>query len=1228
MSTLRERLREIRTFPELVKFLRDELDWPIDSTADFEDLTFDFTPEELGIDPGAAAKIERIQRLRPLSPKQPWGIFFVKFEPKRLPVVALRRLLSQVALKKRASANSEERAAWAADDLLFISNYGEGDERQITFAHFSQSDRGHDLPTLKVLGWDNLDTPLHLDDVVENLTDHLVWPEDENDLERWRASWGSAFTLRHREVISSSRALSIRLAELARAIRDRIRTAISIETDEGPLTRLWGGFREALIHDLDPNGFSDMYAQTIAYGLLSARIAAPKRGVAHDLSEQMPMTNPFLKELMETFLRVGGRRGQSDEAGIDFDELGVSEIIELLDRTNMEAVVRDFGDRNPNEDPVIHFYELFLREYDPNQRMKRGVFYTPRPVVSYIVNSVHRSLRDQFGLPDGLADISTWGEVAGRREGIRIPDGALPGDHFVTILDPATGTGTFLVEVIDVVHQTLVAKWRRMGHSDGEIAHLWNTYVTEHLLPRVYGYELLMAPYAIAHLKLSLKLRETGYRFESDERARVYLTNTLEPPHDFSDRLEFAIPALAHEAEAVNEVKRTRHFTVVIGNPPYSKLSQNKGSWISSLMERYKTTIKTQEVQRQALSNDYVKFFCFSTWLLEHTGQYLLGMITDNSYLDGPLFRDMRSDLLSTFQEIHVVDVGGNLRKKRVLSQDENVFDIQQGVAIFVGAGGVEMSVPRYSRVVGTRENKYAWLLTYDRHDEVDLDPTAPSYLLLPTEASDYPEWDAGVSLPDLFAGGLRAGRPLPFNGAALATRHDEFAVAMTRAELEKKVDEFFDPALQRAELVTRFHLCQTSHFSLQAARAVGRERAKASIKRLLYRPFDERFVLYHPKLIGEPRPDVMGHLLMSNLALLTTRRVTSGEYDNVFVCKGLAEYKAATHDRNTQVFPLYLHAQGSASESSISLGLDEDVRRPNLDRTVYDDWRVALQLQSPEQLFQLIYAILYSPTYRARFSEKLHEDYARIPKPSTPGVALSLAQLGAGLIELHLVETRAQRALSAHYDAATGTWRYQGAEDPDASVSISFCGPEEPIVSRVTWSDDTVWLDGGTTRKGGPVASGTIGFKGIPEAVWNFHIGGYQVCQKWLKDRRGRVLSQEDIAHYHKIILALDQTLRLMVNIDDVIQEHGGWPDAFLSGSGTTSSNHGGQRPPPTAMPGIDQEEDEVCLEASTSAVVDETQREIAERMKALEPIVDEYERLKAAEEALGAVDSDESGI
>ncbi len=657
--------------------------------------------------------------MRPLAAGQPWGVFFVKFQPKRLPVVALRRILSQVAIKTRPQAHAADGPSWAPDDLLFVSSYGDGNQRRIAFAHFSKPRAARDLPTLKVLGWDNLDTALHLDDVARKLTGHLAWPDDDDDANAWCEKWRAAFRLRHGEVIDTSKALSARLAELARQVRDRARGALEIESESGPLTRLMKAFQTALLDDLDAERFADMYAQTIAYGLLSARIANPAQRSADGLTAHL-RTNPFLGDLMEAFFRAGGHRDAAAAAGarIDFDELGVSEVVELLDDANMAAVVRDFGDRNPQEDPVIHFYEHFLAAFDKTQKVKRGVFYTPRPVVSYIVRAADRLLKGEFGLEDGLADTTTWGQMAARGDVKAIPDGASPDQPFVQVLDPATGTGTFLVEAIGLIHRTMADKWKRQGHGERRIQALWNDYVPRHLLPRLHGYELLMAPYAIAHLKIGLKLYETGYRFGSDERAQVYLTDALEPAADTSQLAMDFLPALAREAEAVGRIKSGRRFTVVIGNPPYLGEAGRGGEWIASLMRGQelpsgRATASYFEVDGEPLGeknpkwlNDlYVRFTRLSQHLIERSAAGVHGFITNHSYIDNPTFRGMRWALLSAFDSLAVLDLHGNTKKKETApagGRDENVFDIEQGVAISIfgkySGGGGRDSAPLPAR--------------------------------------------------------------------------------------------------------------------------------------------------------------------------------------------------------------------------------------------------------------------------------------------------------------------------------------------------------------------------------------------------------------------------------------------------------------------------------------------------------------------------------------------------
>ena len=1163
----RERLARIRRFDQLVAYLRDELGWPIDSD-DFEELTFEYTPEELGIDTKNAAKIQEIKRLRPLVPGQPWGIFFVKFEPKRLPVVALRRILGQVALKKRASANKSERQAWAADDLLFVSNYGEGEERRIAFAHFSKPRDGHDLPTLKVLGWDNLDTPLHLDAVARELTAHLTWPDDEDDPNAWRERWRAAFKLRHREIITTSKELSERLAKLARAIRDRIGTTLAIETETGPLTKLMTAFQTALVHDLDDAGFADMYAQTIAYGLLSARITDPARRTADDFAAHM-RTNPFLRELMETFLRVGGRSGKAGGPGIDFDELGASEVVELLDHANIEAVVRDFGDRNPQEDPVIHFYEHFLAAYDKQQKVSRGVFYTPRPVVSYIVRSVNELLRSEFGLTDGLADTTTWGDMAKRHKDLEVPDGTPPDQAFVQILDPATGTGTFLVEVIDLIHGTMTQKWKSHGHDEQKIQALWNEYVPKHLLPRLHGYELLMAPYAIAHLKIGLKLYETGYRFESDERARVYLTNALEPAGDDQLTLDF-LPALAHEAEAVNEIKRKWRFTAVIGNPPYSGLSSNMGPWIDGLLKGrlpdgtatssyYHVDGKPLGERKVWLQDDYVKFIRLSQWLLDGTGAGVHAYISNHGYLDNPTFRGMRWSLMQSFRRIHVLDLHGNLKKKEAPpagGRDVNVFDIQQGVAIglFTKAAAANRCAC-HADLWGEREQKYHWLLEHGSADTewVRLEPGPPFHLFEPFDDAGtgaYYDWPA-------------INEVMAVNVTGIVTARDAFVIDFDREALRGRIADLRSKSLSDDAVRKKYFVGKGSKkyppgdsrgWKLPAARRNIREDDQWDERYapVLYRPFDIREMYYVPWMVDWPRTEAMPHLLAGeNVGLITTRQ-TKDEWGALATSNIIAHKTCSAYDINS-LFPLYLYpGVGKADGSLFSRwAKGKDGRTPNLDMGFVEQIATATELRfvsdgrgdlrktfGPEDVLAWIYSVFHSPGYRERYEAQLKLDFPRVPLPESVDLFRKLAEAGHDLLVLHVLE-------SLELDEFITT----------------YTGPRNLEVGRVGWSDGTVWLDAGKTnaREGHRATRpGSIGFRGVPEEVWDFQIGGYQVCHKWLKDRKGRTLSDEDIAHYQKIVVALNETIRIMAEIDEVIDAHGGWPDAFRIGSEADEARRG----------------------------------------------------------------------
>ncbi len=1206
-------LASIRRFDDLVRYLEDELGWPLQEYG-FDDLTFEFSPAEIGLKDEDAARVKAIHQLRPLATGQPWGIFFVEFENKKLPVVVLRRILSHLALKKRASANKAHAPSWHAEDLLFITAFGEesSEAREIAFAHFHESPG--DLPTLHVLGWDGSDIPLKLANVDRVLHERLRWPDDESDSAAWRDNWRKPFRHKIGHVIQTADLLAEELAKLARGIRDRAKRMLAAESDKGPLTKLYKAFQTALIHDLTPEGFADTYAQTITYGLLTAAISRTEMSegrygtalIAQNVVDMVPVTNPFLKEMLQTFLKVGGRKG-----GIDFDELGIQDVVELLrgEETDLPAILRDFGNRTRGEDPVIHFYEHFLSAYNKQLKIQRGVFYTPQPVVSYIVRSVHELLQTEFGLEDGLASTVTWGEmlasVRNSREGgnpalpetFTIPEGTSPDEPFVQILDPATGTATFLVEVIEVIHRTLTDKWKKSGASampklpplpragegggegnktplalgergGGEGAFTrfedyWNAYIPRALLPRLHAYELMMAPYAIAHMKIGLKLAETGYKFATEERARIYLTNALEPWQRQLKLPDFE--ALAHEAMAVNEIKRNKRFTVVIGNPPYSGHSSNDGEWIVHLLHGEGGITGNYfmvdgaplgEKNPKWLNDDYVKFMRLSQWHISQTGYGANAFITNHGYLDNPTFRGMRQCLMQSFDDIYLLDLHGNSKKKEKTpngGKDENVFDIQQGVAIGIfvkrippavipakagiqsnqtlGSGLRRNDGSRvcHADLYGTRESKYAGLAENDlatTHWKT-LQPQALFYLFVPQDETVRTEYEQGRKITEIML----------VNSVGIVTARDALTIHWSREDAWRTVNDFASLPVEEAR--SKYDLGKDARdWQVALAQKDLRDSGLTQTKLapVLYRPFDVRHTYYTDNSRGfhcMPRGEVMRQMLAGNNLALITSRMTKGEtFQHAQVTRNIVEVicMSPKTSNNGFVFPLYLYLIGEKKRDLFdndNPSTTPSGRRPNLAPEFIADFSTRLQLDfvpdgcgdlkktfGPEDVFHYAYAVFHSPTYRSRYAEFLKIDFPRLPLTGSIELFRALAKLGGDLVALHLLESPKVN------DFIT---RLEGAGD-------------NSIPKKPTYKDGAVWINA------------TQRFEGVPEAVWNFHIGGYQVCEKWLKDRKGRTLSADDIAHYQRIVVALSETIRLMAEIDRVIESHGGWPDAFAT--------------------------------------------------------------------------------
>lgn len=1106
-------LRSIKTFPALIIYLRDELNWPIEAD-NFDDVTYDYNPEELGLDEKSAVKIKEIKQLRPLISGQPWGIFFINFEPRNLPVVVLRRILRSLVIKKRASAKSGDRKTWYLNDLLFISSYGIQNERSISFANFSENSDSGELPTLKVLGWDDQDTILHLDDAHRTLKEKLKWPDSSERIENWRENWSSAFVLRHREVISTSQALAIEMAHLATRIRKRVNSILRLESESGVFTQLLKAFRTALIHDLSKDDFADMYAQTITYGLLAAKVSRPTLVLTENLTDLV--SNPFLKETLGMFLKYGGKNDK-----IDFDEAGVLDVVDLLNspNTHVDAVLNDFGNKTQREDPVLHFYELFLKEYDRNKKMERGVFYTPQSVVSFIVRSVHETLQNDFGLEDGLASTVTWGEMKKMGKVSEIPSGTTPDKPFVIILDPAVGTGTFLVEVIEVIATTVTSKWKNQNFTPKEIQDKWNEYVVTSLMPRLYGFELMMAPYVIADIKLTLKLTEISRRLGelsftgiNKIKFNIYLTNSLvEPTNLANKKLSDMFEGLAKESLTVNEIKRKTPFAVIIGNPPYAVSSSNdskdfKGdkTWIGNLIDDYKKNLNERKIN---LDDDYIKFIRFGEYNIEKTGFGILAYISNNSFIDGVTHRQMRKNLLVTFDNIYVLDLHGSSKKKETAldgSTDQNVFDIMQGVSINLFVKTIKkqndvLAEVKHFDLFGTREIKYQILVkSNDIIKWNKLDYKQPYYFFVPKDFSNEKEYIKGFKTNDLFQN----------YSSGVETAKDQLVINTSKSTLLKTIENF--------KTYSASKLSDIYNQGIEKINQVQRDirQNNYTISKICYRPFDNRNIIYSDLsqgILWRPKYEIMQNLLnKKNVALIISKFQSTFNFQHIFISNIIAERCSISLQtkETSYVFPLYIYPNTDEQHTifgntSREANLNPDILKEITKKIGFNfipEKEPKKNTFAPIDILDYIYAVLHSPTYRDKYKEFLKIDFPRVPYPKDEATFWELVKLGGELREIHLLESKVVN-----------------------KFITSFPVKGDNKIVKITYAEEKVWINK------------TQYFDNVPELAWKFYIGGYQPAQKWLKDRKERQLTTEDIQHYQKIIVALYETDRLMKEIDKI---------------------------------------------------------------------------------------------
>lgn len=937
---------------------------------------------------------------------------------------------------------------------------------------------------------DYLDFHLYEDGILQTRAElayiekgHIVL--NENALPRFISILEHLIAL-HPQKITSSKKLAILMANKAKLIAEAVMLELkSDEEQTGSLYMQLKAFKDVLNKDIDESRFADLYAQTIAYGFFAARIHddSPNNFTIKEAADLIPETNPFLRQL---FQNLAAYNVNKSIAWI------VDDLVTIFAATDVKKLRKNFETEYQKRDPMIHFYEDFLACYNPEAKKKYGVFYTPQPVVEFIVRAVDDILKSDFGLAEGLADTSKVDTPV--ENGIS--------QHRVQILDPATGTGTFLAEVVSRIKER-----QQPG--------IWPKYVREHLLPRVYGFEYMIAPYTIAHLKLDMLMNLSTADKEqltNEDRVNIYLTNSL-IKDDIKPKYIFA-QEIANEANKANKIKHSAPVMVMLGNPPYAVSSNNKGDdfkWIETLLKDYKKGLNEKKLN---LDDDYIKFIRLAQYYVERTGEGIVAYISNNSFIDGVTHRQMRRELMRCFDDIYILDLHGNYRKNEISpdgSEDENVFNIMQGVSINIfvkkkDSANKPAEIHHYD-LFGARDEKYKFLSknTIQTIPWHLVQPIEPNLFFVPKDFSFVEEYKKGFRISDF----------LSKNNSGVKTDRDLLFYDIEIENLRKRIKYLLGGNIDDS-FREKYTVKDSSSYNLtdRIKKAAYNE---SYITLCQYRPLDFQYIYYDPKIISRPGEKIFRNIInKKNLALLTTRNISSKvDFQHVFVSENVTDLHSVSDQ--TYVFPLYLYPEDG------ELDLDTECK-PNMDENIWrtiENWVKYGQafkplttneqngllgfdaapeephFLTPEDIFDYIYGVLHSPHYREKYKEFLKVDFPRIPYPKNKEEFEHYKECGHQLRELHLMHNV-----------------------PDDLYSYDIQGSD--LVEQPHWRDNRVFINNNQY------------FDKVPEAAWNMYIGGYQPAQKWLKDRKGRKLEFDDIEHYRKIIAVLMETARIMKQIDD----------------------------------------------------------------------------------------------
>lgn len=895
--------------------------------------------------------------------------------------------------------------------------------------------------------------------------------------------------------IKSASDLADKMARKAKLIANILDNAMAKnETKEDQeLQGKLSTFQKYLVHDMNTEQFVDFYAQTILYGLFIARIndKTPQTFSLLEASELIPEQNPFLKKI---FKNIALSDLHPFVKGI------VEDLVLLFKVTDMKKVLRNYG-----KDPLVHFYEDFLEAYNPKIRDEFGVWYTPVEIVKFIVDSVDTILKKTFNIEDGLAnnDMAENGKY-----------------HKVQILDPATGTGTFLAVTAEKIYENYIGQ-------EG----MWEDDVVKHIIPRMNGFEYLMAPYTMAHLKVSSALRLDKIHTDVPERLNIFLTNSLEEEHP-NEKFDFA-QYITDESNAASVIKRETPIMVVMGNPPYNEKSANKGKWIMDLMDDYKQEpgkekihVRTkkngekvykntlEETNPKGINNDYCKFIRLGHNFVKKTDEGVLAYICGNTFTQTNIFRGMRFELLKDFDDIYIINLHGSSKFAENIDgqKDENVFDIMVGVSINIFVkrkDGIknEMASVHYKDIYGSRKEKLNYL-SNNRLVDIDFEEIIPEAPYFEFKKKGK-EFDA---IKDQYNKGFKIDNLLVKKVQGFKTEKDPVVITDSKLGVENLINQLISNKSDD-EIRKELGINDTRDWKLSKARILLKNRGSHNqyISKVCYRPFDNRWTYLDKTIVTYPRPLILESLKdKENWTLCVGKQGTAigkAEWSLIYVSPLPTDMNVNPRG-GAYLFPMYVYNEIgmrcvnfnqeilSAIENKIGLHLQDDS-----DTERKEGGFLAIDLMD------YIYAVLHSKKYRETYHECLQNNFPTIPYPNSPEYFQVMANQGRLLREIHHLHGIEQKDFLTKFNITEGS-----------NVVTTRKFEETSVGKGKVWINDKRYFDD------------------VPSEAWNLYISGYQPLDKWLKDRLGKELNGDDIRHYQKMIVALCKTKEIQNKIDEFI--------------------------------------------------------------------------------------------